>query len=91
MPGFDGSGPNGEGRMGRGFGPCGGHQAGAGFRRGNNRRSWFSGGKFGGGRVRGRFFQSYSPQEEIAELEQEKTFLERRLENLKQLIQKNEE
>jgi hypothetical protein len=91
MPGYDRSGPYGEGPMGRGFGPCRENQAGAGFRRGNNRRSWFGGGRFGGGRVRGRFFQSYSPQEEIAELEQEKTFLEKRLEDLKQLIHKNEE
>ena len=89
MPGFDGSGPYGDGRIGRGFGPCRGNQTGSGFRRGNNRRSWFGGDRSLGGR--GRFFQSYSPQEEISDLEQEKTFLEKRLEDLKQLIQKNGE
>ena len=91
MPGQDGSGPNGEGRMGGGFGPCRGNRAGAGFGRGNNRRGWFGGDRSTGGRGQGRSFQQYSPQNEIAELEQEKTFLEKRLEDLKQLIHKIEE
>jgi len=34
MPGFDGTGPLGQGRLGRGFGPCG---RGFGFRRGFGR------------------------------------------------------
>ena len=92
MPGFDGSGPRGDGPMGRGFGPCRGnradYRAGGGIgRRGWFGRSWFGRGWAGGG----RFFQTYTPQDEIADLEQEKTFLEKRLEELKQLRNRKEE
>ena len=91
MPGFDGSGPRGDGPMGRGFGPCRGnradYRAGGGFgRRGWFGRSWFGRGWFGGGR-----FSSYSPQDEIADLEQERSFLEKRLEELKRLHNTKEE
>ena len=87
MPGFDGSGPYGEGRMGRGLGPCGENRTGFRNGRGFGRRGWFGRNRTGAG----RFFQSYSPENEIAELEQEKTFLEKRLDELKQLIRKDEE
>jgi len=53
---------------------------------GFGRRGWFGRGWFGRER-----FPSYSPQDEIADLEQEKTFLEKRLEELKRLRNRKEE
>ena len=81
MPGFDRTGPRGEGPMtGRGLGPCG---RGLGFRRGFGRR-------FGRGRGFGRGFgfrrgyaYDYAPVEPVIvpglAKEQEKTMLENEL------------
>lgn len=90
MPGFDGNGPYGDGRMGRGLGPCRGNRT-EGTGRGFGRRGWFGRSWFGRGWIGGGRFSSYSPQDEITDLEQEKTFLEKRLEELKQLHNKKEE
>lgn len=73
MPGYDQTGPRGQGPMtGRGLGPCGG-----GFRRG-----------FGCGRGYGRFVnRAYlSKQEEIEELEEEAGAMESDLKALKERI-----
>jgi len=86
MPRFDGTGPDGRGPFGRGLGPCGEGEYSArrnyfGFGRGR-RSGWASVGR-GYPRFAGRFFAD--PQD----LEAEKTWLERRLEVLNQLIDKN--
>ena len=86
MPAYDGTGPYGNGRMGRGLGPCGGNRADYRGSRWGTRRGWFGRGWLGGGR-----FFSYSPQDEIADLEQEKSFLEKRLEELRQLHNNKDE
>jgi hypothetical protein len=87
MPGFDGSGPYGDGPQGRGFGPCNGNRSDMRYGRGFGRRGWSGRGWFG----RGRNASYYSPQEEIVDLEREKSFLEKRLEDIKQLLNKKEE
>ena len=87
MPGFDGSGPYGDGQTGRGYGPCHGNRANYRSGRRAGHRGWFGRGWSG----LGSFFQTYSSEDEIANLEHEKTFLEKRLEELKQLRNRKEE
>lgn len=87
MPGFDSTGPYGDGPRGRGFGPCRGNRSDLRYGRGFGRRGWFGGGWFGWGRNA----PSYTPQSEIVDLEHEKSFLEKRLEDIKQLLNKKEE
>lgn len=74
MPGFDGTGPTGTGPNGRGMGPCGGGGNrgfwGFGFRRGGRGGGWFR-------------TAAYSPEEEQSFLEQQKSWLESRLDALK--------
>lgn len=87
MPGFDGSGPTGDGPRGRGFGPCRDNHSnvryGRGFgRRGSSGRGWFGW---------GRNVPNYAPQDDSVDLEREKSFLEKRLEDIKQLLGKKEE
>lgn len=76
MPRFDGTGPMGNGPIGRGLGPCGGGQArgrGRGFGRGN----------FGWG-----MGQFSAPQQETREvMEQRKTWLEKQLAAISQQLQ----
>jgi hypothetical protein len=87
MPGFDGSGPYGDGPRGRGFGPCRNSQNDPRYGRGFGRRGWSGRGWFGWGRNTSYF----SHQEQIVDLEREKSFLEKRLEDIKQLLNKKEE
>ena len=87
MPGFDGSGPYGDGPRGRGFGPCRNSQIDLRYGRGFGRRGWSGRGWFGWGRNA----PYYAPQDEIVDLEREKSFLEKRLEDIKQLLNKKEE
>jgi len=84
MPGFDGTGPQGQGPLtGRGEGPCA-PQAGSGYRRGwfgrgrfDRGRGWFGRGRFGRGRGwfgRGQATADNGPltlEEEEKELETE--------------------
>jgi len=76
MPRFDGTGPMGNGPIGRGLGPCGGGQSrgrGRGFGRGN----------FGWG-----IGQFAAPQTETKEvMEQRKTWLEKQLAAISQRLQ----
>jgi hypothetical protein len=80
MPGYDGTGPEGIGPNGRGLGPCGEGVSGRGrgffgFRRGRRRG--------------GRFFGSWNirtPINESEALEAEKSWLERRLKNVKDAL-----
>ncbi len=83
MPGFDGTGPYGDGPAGRGYGPCGRTSKRGWDRFSVRRRGWF-------GRV-GPMIPSYDLNDEIADLEQEKSFLEKRLADLRSLIGKKEE
>lgn len=79
MPGFDNTGPAGNGPNGRGMGPCGGGQA-----------SWGRGGAFGRGR-RGnwrRFQMAPSFDDEKESLEQQKNQLETQLLLIAQKLQK---
>lgn len=87
MPGFDGSGPYGDGQMGRGFGPCRGNRGNYRSGRRVGQHGWFRRGWSG----IGRFFTSFSPEDEIADLENEKSFVEKRLEELKQMRNRKEE
>lgn len=79
MPGYDGTGPDGRGRIGRGLGPCAEGEAalGRGF-------SFFRRGRRGGGRgyrwFSTRFFEGKT------NLEAEKTWLENRLKTIHQQI-----
>jgi len=82
MPGFDGSGPYGDGPRGRGFGPCSGNRSDLRYGRGYGRRGWFGW---------GRIAPSYTPQDQIVDLEREKSFLEKRLEDIKQLLNNKKE
>ena len=83
MPGYDGNGPYGDGPRGRGLGPCGGNKTDTRFGLGVRRRGWFGRRPFFG---RDRFSRSYTTQDEITDLEQEKSFLEKRLADLKKLL-----
>ena len=83
MPRYDGSGPYGDGPRGRGLGPCGGNQPDTRYGFGVRRRGWFGRRGFFGG---GRFSRSYTTQDEIADLEEEKSFLEKRLNDLKKIL-----
>ena len=78
MPGFDGTGPMGQGPMtGGGFGPCG---RGLGIRRGRGFRM-VRGGGFGRGRGY-RFWganQNYSAESEIEALKREKELIEQEI------------
>ena len=87
MPGFDGSGPYGDGPRGRGFGPCRDNRTDLRYGRGFGRRGWSGRGWFGWGRNA----PYYAPQDEIVDLEREKSFLEKRLEDIRQLLNKKEE
>ena len=69
MPGFDRSGPNGTGPIGRGMGLCGNGQAGRGWGRGFRR----------GGRGWGFNQPILSPKEEKDVLENQKGWLEAQL------------
>jgi len=72
MPGFDNTGPNGQGpRTGKGMGPCGG-----GFGRGHGR-----GFRCGLGRFFG--FRGLSKKEELEMLEQDAKDIETRVKELK--------
>jgi hypothetical protein len=72
MPGFDGTGPAGQGPMtGRGMGPCSGN---AGY-----------GQRFGGRRGFG-FRQWFSPKNNLRDLEEEKSSLEQTLQTIKEEI-----
>ena len=82
MPGFDGSGPYGDGPRGRGFCPCRDNRSNVRYGRGFGRRGWFGW---------GRNAPYYAPQDEIVDLECEKSFLEKRLEDIRQLLNKKEE
>ena len=71
MPGYDGTGPNGQGSLtGRGMGPCGAG-AGRGFGRGMGRGRGFGRG----------FAPGYNPQETQTP-EQQRAYLEQGLANL---------
>ncbi len=74
MPGFDETGPTGTGPNGRGLGPCGGGSRGFfegwGMRRGGRGAGWFQTGLF-------------SSEDEEKYLEQQKSWIETRLEALK--------
>jgi len=82
MPGFDGSGPYGDGPRGRGFCPCRDNRSNVRYGRRFGRRGWFGW---------GRNASYYAPQDEIVDLEREKSFLEKRLEDIRQLLNKKEE
>ena len=74
MPGYDGTGPEGTGPIGRGLGPCG---------EGNNYpRRTFWGGRGGGRRRWFRSFRrpSYFPENERNSLDAEKRWLTQQLE-----------
>ncbi|MEA2020639.1 MAG: DUF5320 domain-containing protein [Patescibacteria group bacterium] len=86
MPGFDGTGPRGEGPLtGRGLGPCGGglgFRRGFGFRRFGLRRGLGYGmGRLGGFFGRGR---AYSKKESLEDLREYRRFLEEELKALKE-------
>ncbi len=81
MPGFDGSGPTGDGPRGRGFGPCRDNRSNVRFGRGFGRRGWFGW---------GRNAPNYTPLDDSVDLEREKSFLEKRLEDIKQLLSNKE-
>jgi len=74
MPGFDGTGPNGTGPVGKGLGPCGSGDrtatGGRGFRRGGRGLGWFRS-------------AAYTPENEEKALEQQKSWIESRLEALR--------
>ncbi len=72
MPGFNGTGPMGQGpRTGRGMGRCGGSY---GYGRNWLRRSWFGPQRF------------ISPKNELANLEEEEKILEEELSSLREEI-----
>ncbi len=79
MPGFDSTGPAGNGSFGKGMGPCGGGQAGWGRGRGFRR---------GGGADWGRFPIAPSADDEKVFLEQQKGWLESQLSSISQRLQK---
>ena len=79
MPGFDGTGPNGTGPLGRGLGPCGGGYAGRGYGRGMGR-----GARFGWGFPPA----PYSPEAETPFLEQRKAWLESQLAAINEQMKK---
>ena len=74
MPGMDGTGPNGTGPFGRGLGPCGAGQfgrfAGRGIRRGFRGAAWYAP-------------MAYPGEDEKTLLEQEKGWLDSRLEAIR--------
>ncbi len=74
MPGFDGTGPTGNGPFGRGLGPCGGGTrgffGGRGMRRGGRGIGWFQP-------------ANYSLEDEEKFLQQQKSWIEQRLDALK--------
>ena len=84
MPRFNGMGPCGMGaRTGRGMGPCskdsyGGRFYGSGYRRGR-------------GRFRGLTPHLFGPEEERTFLEDEKAYLEARLEEIDTVLEKADE
>lgn len=79
MPGFDKTGPMGTGPIGRGAGPCRGGSSSwgirGGFRQGRG-RGWF-----------GNFFQ-LSAENDKAVLEEQKSFLQKQLDVINELINK---
>ncbi|GAP39433.1 DUF5320 domain-containing protein [Flexilinea flocculi] len=77
MPGFDGTGPLGNGPFGRGMGPCGGGTVGRGLGRG------FFRGNFGWG---AGFFSATMPEAKEV-MEQRKNWLENQLAVIKQSLQ----
>jgi hypothetical protein len=78
MPGMDGTGPNGTGPFGRGLGPCGAGQAGRfagrGFRRGGRGVGWLSP-------------TGFPNEDEKSLLEQQKGWLDSRLEMIKKRLE----
>lgn len=78
MPGMDNTGPFGTGPIGRGMGPCGKGQGGRGRGRGFRR---------GGGAGWGRFYTPLTPNDEIAVLEQQKSWLETQLDAITKRLQ----
>lgn len=72
MPGYDGTGPEGRGRTGRGLGPCG---EGASY--GSRRFFGFRRGRRGGGR--GFWMPFQSPVDEETALKSEKNWLTQQL------------
>lgn len=88
MPRLDGTGPDGTGPFGRGLGPCG-----AGDFKNRRRFLGFGHGRFAGFGRGGYGYRAFSIQqgEDINDLRAEKSWLERRLDELNQLIdQRNE-
>jgi hypothetical protein len=83
MPGFDKTGPFGNGPYGRGLGPCGSVNA-APF--GRRRIFGFGRGGFG---WRRNSWPALSPEEETASLEQEKKWLESLLSDIDQRLEQN--
>ena len=97
MPRFDGSGPMGQGPMGRGLGPCGaGRQNGfgAGFGRGFRGCGNFQGGRNrprcgwgGGGNVAPQWGSGYAaPQDEAQALKQEAANLQNELDAIQKRL-----
>ena len=80
MPGYDGTGPEGRGPLGRRLGPCA---------EGNERGFFFRRGRQGGGRGF-RWFPTRFIDEK-SELEAEKTFLENRLDAVNRIINQSKE
>jgi hypothetical protein len=81
MPQMDGTGPTGTGPMGRGLGPCGGGGANQFY------RGWGRGFRRGAG-FRWNTMDAPSPEEEIQLLEGQKSWLESKIEFLKNQISK---
>ena len=81
MPGFDGTGPYGEGPLtGRGLGPCG---RGLGFRRGFGRGMGFGRGLAFGPRVITEAEEKQILQDELKALQEETKEIEKRLKEIK--------
>lgn len=80
MPGYDGTGPQGTGPVGRGLGPCG--QGGAYPRRGffGFRRGWRGPGRGFG------WSSQYSPGDERTDLDAEKSWLTQQLDAINQRL-----
>lgn len=84
MPRFNGMGPCGMGpRTGRGMGPCS---------RGSYERGFYgSGYRRGTGRFRGLTPRPFEPEEERTFLEDEKAYLEARLEEIDTILEEPDE
>ena len=82
MPGYDGTGPMGQGPLtGGGLGPCG-RGLGRGYGRGMGRGRGRGLGIRRGGRGLGLARQNYSPEDEVEALKREKELIEKEIESL---------